>query len=92
MKEFRNLESLVKELECELLKEEDQALLFVGKGDDGVKPIIPNNCQCNGNNCLCPNFNVNCQNCGGFNTNCSDCGGFNANCQLCGGFNICEAD
>ena len=41
MKEFRNLESLVKELECELLKEEDQALLFVGKGDEWSKTNYP---------------------------------------------------
>ncbi len=66
VKEVSKFDILVKELECQLLNDEEQLLLLAGTGN-GISLLGGNNCSCNGNNCQCAD---NCS-CNGNNCQCS---------------------
>lgn len=67
-RELKRIDQFVQELECKCLDEQEQVLLFVGKGPESALMSASNNCQCNGNNCQCDGGN-NCQ-CNGNNCQC----------------------
>ena len=52
-------DAFVKELECQLLNNDEQLLLLAGKGS-GVSMLGVNNCNCT-NNCSCESNNCNCK-------------------------------
>lgn len=76
MKKQLNFDSLVQELENQLLTNEEQIILLAGQGSGQGLYVIPpaNNCTCDGNNCNCGTGN-NCQcgldNCLCYGNNCS---------------------
>lgn len=60
------IDQFVQELECKCLNEQEQVLLFVGKGEQESSlgmdncQCWSNNCQCKGNNCQCKSNNCQC--------------------------------
>lgn len=81
MKETTKFDSIVQELENQLLTDEEQIMLLAGQSNEqGLYSIPPaNNCQCNGDNCNCASGN-NCQ-CNGSN-NCMCHGTNNCSCNI----------
>lgn len=49
-----NLMKFVRSLESQELKDEENVLLFAGRGTGVCEPVLAgNNCRCNGDNCDC---------------------------------------
>lgn len=51
--ETSSLMTFVKSLEEQGLKDEENILLFAGRGNANVDVAAGNNCRCNGDNCDC---------------------------------------